>query len=218
MARQANASYEGNGQRRSLDIENALKRLTQLEGQLKGIEAEITEITQELENKLNLSGGIIAGSLHTTGYLYQYGLRTKDTSSDKSGYWYKLFTFSIRNQFNSSGARAIIFTEGDGSFTPSKSVIIQCRLKQQSAMGTEPQRGIALIASDRFTTDQFRICIVENTSSITKAEVWVKIANAYQVHIILPECIYEGAEISDDLSLHQFPPTCTYYSEGTLAN
>ena len=72
MARKENASYEGNGQRRSLDIENALKRLTQLEGQLKGIEAEITEITQELENKLNLSGGIIAGSLHTTGYLYQY--------------------------------------------------------------------------------------------------------------------------------------------------
>lgn len=51
MARQANASYEGNGQRRSLDIENALKRLTQLEGQLKGIQAEITEITQALGGK-----------------------------------------------------------------------------------------------------------------------------------------------------------------------
>ena len=44
MARQANASYEGNGQRRSLDIENALKRLSELQ-------QEITELKESLSGK-----------------------------------------------------------------------------------------------------------------------------------------------------------------------
>ncbi len=87
MARQANASYEGNGQRRSLDIDNALKRLSQLENQLKEISQEITEITEaltgkaaadhnhdgryyteteidsKLKNYLQLAGGTVTGNL-----------------------------------------------------------------------------------------------------------------------------------------------------------
>ena len=44
MARQANASYEGNGQRRSLSAEEALKKIAQLENQLAGIQTEIDSL------------------------------------------------------------------------------------------------------------------------------------------------------------------------------
>ena len=115
-----------------------------------------------------------------------YGAESGNSGSDKAGYWYKLFTLRVTARYGSAAVRANIYTEGDGTFTPNKSAVIQCRLKAQDEMGAngQPQRGISVIASDRFTADQFRICIVTNTTTLIAAEVWVKVVDTYQFHVI----------------------------------
>lgn len=50
MARKENASYEKSGQRRSLSIDEALKRIAELETQLSSIGNEITAIKQDITN------------------------------------------------------------------------------------------------------------------------------------------------------------------------
>lgn len=50
MAREENASYEKSGQRRSLSIDEALKRISELEAQLLSIGNEITKIKQDITN------------------------------------------------------------------------------------------------------------------------------------------------------------------------
>lgn len=147
-----------------------------------------------------------------------YGAESGDSGPDKEGYWYKLFILRVTARFGSAAVRANIYTEGDGTFTPNKSAVIQCRLKAQDVMGPDgiPQRGIAVIASDRFTADQFRICIVTNTTTLIAAEVWVKVANTYQFHVINVESIYRDVVLSTDLSLKASPPSVTYWSEGKL--
>ena len=147
-----------------------------------------------------------------------YGAESGNTGSDKAGYWYRLFTLRVTARYESAAVRANIYTEGDGSFTPNKSAVIQCRLKAQDAMGPsgQPQRGIAVIASDGFAADQFRICIVTNTTTLIAAEVWVKVANSYQFHVINVESIYRDVVLSTDLSLKVSPPSVTYWSEGKL--
>lgn len=147
-----------------------------------------------------------------------YGAESGNSGTDKAGYWYKLFILRVTARYGSAAVRANIYTEGDGIFTPNKSAVIQCRLKAQDAMGPDgiPQRGIAVIASDRFTADQFRICIVTNTTTLIAAEVWVKVADSYQFHVINVESIYRDVVLSTDLSLKVSPPSVTYWSEGKL--
>ena len=128
-------------------------------------------------------------------------MASKQTDLSTAGYWYKLATLNVTYQYGSGALRASIFTEGDGSNECGCSVIIQCRVKQQAAMGEKPMYGIHLIANDGFTADQFRICITENTTSLTSAEIWVKIVKSYQYHDINIDRILPNEEINTSMTL-----------------
>lgn len=102
MARQANASYEGNGQRRSLSAEEALKKITQLEGQLTSIQTEIDSLKLSFantNNRLNHLETRIVSSWVTIGTRIEniyVGYGHTILLGDAAGFVLMMYTTSLR--------------------------------------------------------------------------------------------------------------------------
>ena len=92
MARQANASYEGNGQRRSLSAEEALKKIAQLESQLAGIQTEIDSLKLSFANttstiddikRIKMPQGIDAKTFSSLSELWQHYEQNSDAGAQQ---------------------------------------------------------------------------------------------------------------------------------------
>lgn len=203
MARQANASYEGNGQRQSLMAKQMEEKLTALANRVGTLETENKALKTKLEKCLP--------------YQYGYGILSPNTNSDKGNYWYKLCTMRVTSRYGSCALRAVIYAEGDGQ-SYNATATIQARLKQQNEMGAEPYRSVLVFDTYGMTADSFRICITTNTSTLTIAEVWVRTTSTHRIHVNVLESLYGTVEVNTSMALQASPPSCTYYSSGTDVN
>ena len=113
MARQPNASYEGAGQRQTLGVQEALKKIAELQTQLAGIQEEINEITKALNGKANtnaptivnptlqflLADETVEAEFRRSGSSGQYGLSIVFTDEDGTNHFYNMVNHLGERQF-----------------------------------------------------------------------------------------------------------------------
>lgn len=131
MARKENASFEKSGQRRSLSIDEALKRISELEGQITSISNEINTIKSDLEDKIGSNAPTIANptlqfllkdetvkaEIRRSGSSGQYGLSIVYTDEDGTNHFYNLVNHLGERQFPPLDHASTEWTYGPGTST-----------------------------------------------------------------------------------------------------
>lgn len=130
-----------------------------------------------------------------------------NSSSDKTGYWYKVASCSITGQYGNCNLHFMISDTGHGDGTPAFFEGI-ARVKQQAALGSAPTCSVACKNRFRLALSNVKIVITTNTSSATNGELWVQIPTGYTVHKVT--IVYsDGWTINTSMTLQQDLPSGT---------
>ena len=149
--------------------------------------------------------GALSGNADTASSMRRY--YSGNTSSDKSGCWYKMASCSISSQYGNNNIHFIITDNGHGGEAVDYFEGI-ARLKQQAAMGSTPLYSIRCKGRYGLTLSNVKIVITANTTSITTAEVWAQIPKGYTTHGI-SIISNDGWTVNTNMALQQSLPTGT---------
>ena len=187
-----------------------LNRLDNIENSIQSTKEEIE--TNVANTYIPKTGGVVNGSIFTTGILYQQGLKSPSTNTAPER-WVHIATLKTRYQYNSSILRSLVFTDNDG-YAYSLSAIIHCRLKQQKPMGEEPAFSIRIIGSDGWLDDDFAGRIITNTAELTEFNIYAHIYGTHRTMVHCPIAITGEVEIKN-LDRFVTVPDTEYGCNGT---
>lgn len=127
-------------------------------------------------------------NLSVDGYVTSKGSNgypTSNTGSANAGKWTKIATLDVTSQYSDSQFLAYIDSDENVNAINS-SAFLNCRVKQQSAMGSVPIVQVGGHLYSYLDPGDVKAVLVSNTTSLTRIELYVKLARTYDTFNLVP--------------------------------
>jgi hypothetical protein len=121
--------------------------------------------------------------------------RTAETNGTTAGQWAKIADITFTGQYKYVMAK-ISFFSGSAGYTTTQRGHIFLRAKQQAAMGSAPTIQIRLSDFANISTDDIRTRTIQNDSSATKIELYIKVKYDFDRIFFNPYHIEKSATLT----------------------